>query len=180
MSTTSHPHAFSRYCMHCGQRLSSAVPEGDTQRRMVCIDCGFVHYLNPRPVAGTLPIRDDGSVLLVRRAIEPRIGSWVFPGGFMDVGETAEEAAIRETREEALLDVTNLRLLGVYTRTGPGVVVIVYEADALGEGAAGHETTEVAWFAPDAIPWGDLAFDSTTAALQDFLARWKATSAAQS
>ena len=171
MSTTSHPHAFSRYCMHCGQRLSSGVPHGDTQRRMVCLDCGFVHYLNPRPVAGTLPVRPDGRVLLVRRAIEPRAGSWVFPGGFMDVGETAEEAAARETREEALLEVTNLRLLGVYTRTGPGVVVIVYEADALGEGGAGHETTEVAWFEPERIPWDELAFDSTTAALEDFVAR---------
>ena len=180
MTSTSHPHAFSRFCMHCGQRLSSAVPEGDTQRRMVCIDCGFVHSINPRPVAGTRPVREDGRVLLVRRAIEPRAGSWVFPGGFMDVGETAEEAAVRETREEALLDVTNLRLLGVYTRTGPGVVVIVYEADAIGEAGAGHETTEVAWFDPEQIPWDQLAFDSTTAALQDFLARRPARSATQS
>ena len=91
----SHPHAFSRYCMHCGQRLTSAVPEGDNKRRMVCLACGFIHYLNPRPVAGTIPVRDDNSILLVRRDIEPRSGFWVFPGGYMDLGETAEEAAIR-------------------------------------------------------------------------------------
>ncbi|MGE5594614.1 MAG: NUDIX hydrolase [Hyphomicrobiales bacterium] len=168
---TSHPHAFSRYCMHCGQRLTTAVPEGDTKRRFVCMDCGFVHYINPRPVAGTIPVREDGRLLLVRRAIEPRIGSWVFPGGFMDVGETAEEAAARETREEANLQVADLALIGVYTRPGPGVVVIVYEARAVGEAAAGDECSEIAWFAAGEIPWEELAFDSTVWALQDWARR---------
>jgi ADP-ribose pyrophosphatase YjhB (NUDIX family) len=162
----SHPHSFSRYCMHCGERLTSAVPEGDTRRRLVCIECGFVHYINPRPVAGVVPIRADGKILLGRRAIEPRIGSWVFPGGFMDVGETAEEAAARETLEEAHLVVANLSLLGVYTRIEPGVVVIVYEGEAMSDAEAGDETTEVRWFAADEIPWGELAFDTTVAALK--------------
>ena len=169
---TQHPHAFSRFCMHCGERLTSAVPEGDSQRRLVCMDCGFVHYLNPRPVAGTIPVRaSDGHILLVRRAIEPRINTWVFPGGYMDVHETVEEAAMRETREEANLDVADLRLLGVYTRPGPGVVVIVYEALAVSEASAGDETSEVRWFHPSEIPWSELAFDSTVAALRDWLAR---------
>ncbi len=158
--------------MQCGERLTSAVPEGDTRRRLVCIDCGFIHYINPRPVAGTIPVRAaDGHVLLVRRAIEPRIGTWVFPGGFMDIGETAEEAAARETLEEACLEVTNLSLVGVYTRTEPGVVVVVYAAEALGEGQAGDEASEVRWFHPDELPWDELAFDSTIAALRDWLAR---------
>ena len=114
--------------MHCGERLTTAVPEGDSKRRMVCMDCGFVHYLNPRPVAGTIPVRADGKTVLGRRDIEPRRGFWVFPGGYMDLGETAEEAAVRETREELQLEVRNLELLGVFTRVEPGVVVIVYEA----------------------------------------------------
>jgi ADP-ribose pyrophosphatase YjhB (NUDIX family) len=168
---TSHPHAFSRYCMHCGQRLSTAIPEGDRKRRMVCLDCGFVHYVNPRPVAGTIPVRHDGRVLLLRRAIEPRLGAWVFPGGYMDVGESAEECAIRETLEEAHLEVTNLRLSGVYTRVGPGVVVIVFEADAIGDAAIGDETSEIGWFHPHEIPWDEIAFDSTEAALRDWVAR---------
>lgn len=157
--------------MHCGERLTSAIPEGDTRRRMVCIDCGFIHYLNPRPVAGTIPVREDGSILLLRRAIEPRIGYWVFPGGYMDVGETAEEAAMRETREEALLEVAELTLVGVFTRPEPGVVVIVYEAIALGEGGLGDESTELRWFGADEIPWDELAFDSTEAALKAWVAR---------
>lgn len=157
--------------MHCGERLTTAIPEGDTRRRMVCIDCGFIHYLNPRPVAGTIPVREDGNILLLRRAIEPRVGYWVFPGGYMDLGETAEEAAMRETREEALLEVADLSLVGVFTRTEPGVVVIVYEAVALGEGALGEESTELRWFAPNEIPWDELAFDSTEAALKAWVAR---------
>jgi ADP-ribose pyrophosphatase YjhB (NUDIX family) len=137
---------------------------------MVCLDCGFIHYVNPRPVAGTIPVRGDGSILLLRRAIEPRLGSWVFPGGYMDVGETAEEAAARETLEEACLEVTNLRLSGVYTRPGPGVVVIVFAAEAVGEATAGDETSEVRWFTLADIPWDEIAFDSTEAALRDFVA----------
>lgn len=157
--------------MQCGQRLTTAVPEGDTQRRLVCMDCGFVHYINPRPVAGAIPVREDEAILLVRRAIEPRVGTWVFPGGFMDVGESAEEAAIRETMEEACLAVDDLSLVGVYTRPGPGVVVIVYEAAARGRARAGHETLEVGWFAPGEIPWAELAFDTTNWALADWMRR---------
>ena len=169
-----HPHSFSRFCMHCGQRLTTAVPEGDSKRRLVCMDCGFVHYINPRPVAGALPVREDGAVLLLRRAMEPSIGLWVFPGGYMDVGETAEEAAIRETMEEVNLAVEDLSLLGVYTRLEPGVVVIVYTSRGNGEASAGDEAAEVRWFAPHEIPWEELAFDTTALALQDFIARGRA------
>jgi ADP-ribose pyrophosphatase YjhB (NUDIX family) len=138
---------------------------------MVCLDCGFVHYINPRPVAGTIPVRADGKILLGRRDIEPRRGFWVFPGGFMDVGETAEEAAIRETREEVRLDVGKLELIGVFTRVEPGVVVIVYEAEALGEAEVGHETSEIGWFGAHEIPWDEIAFDSTEAALRAWVAK---------
>lgn len=95
----------------------------------------------------------------------------------MDAGETAEEAAIRETLEEAHLEVRDLSLLGVYTRTGPGVVVIVYRAIAVGEAEAGDETSEIAWFRPGEIPWEQLAFDSTEMALRDYVL-WRLRSAA--
>jgi ADP-ribose pyrophosphatase YjhB (NUDIX family) len=168
---TTHPHSFSRFCMQCGQRLTTAIPEGDTRRRMVCMDCGFIHYINPRPVAGTIPVREDGKILLGRRDIEPRRGFWVFPGGYMDVGETAEQAATRETLEEVHLDVQNLQLIGVFTRVEPGVVVIVYEAEAVGEAEVGHETSEIGWFAAHEIPWSEIAFDSTEAALRVWVER---------
>lgn len=168
---TNHPHSFSRFCMHCGQRLMTATPEGDRRRRLVCMDCGFVHYINPRPVAATIPEREDGRILLVRRAIQPRMGTWAFPGGYMDVDETAEEAAARETMEEANLAVDQLLLLGVYTRPEPGVVIVVYEARAVGEASAGDETSEIGWFHAHEIPWGDLSFDSTMWALRDWAKR---------
>lgn len=167
----SHPHAASKFCMHCGQPLANTIPDGDTRERLVCGGCGFVHYLNPRAVAGTIPVRADGKILLGRRDIEPRRGFWVFPGGYMDLGETAEQAAIRETREEVHLEVKNLQLVGVFTRVEPGVVVIVYEAEAIGEAEVGHETTEIGWFAPHEIPWDEIAFDSTEAALRTWVAK---------
>lgn len=167
---TSHPHALSRYCMHCGERLATGIPPGDKQERLICQGCGFVHYINPRPVAGTIP-EQGGRLLLVRRAIEPRMGTWVFPGGYMDVHETAEEAAARETLEEANLRVDGLSLLGVYTRPGPGVVVVVFEARALGQASIGDEVSEIAWFEPRDIPWEELAFDTTQWALRDWARR---------
>ena len=157
--------------MQCGQGLATIFPEGDSRERLACTSCGFIHYINPRPVAGTIPVNAEGKVLLGRRDIEPRRGFWVFPGGYMDVGETAEEAARRETREEVCLEVDDLQLVGVFTRIEPGVVVIVYAARALGEGEAGHETAEIAWFAPEEIPWDEIAFDSTEAALRAWIAR---------
>lgn len=92
----------------------------------------------------------------------------------MDVGETAEEAARRETREEVNLEVDDLRLLGVFTRLEPGVVVIVFEARAIGEASAGEETSEIRWFHRHEIPWEEIAFDSTEAALRTWAARYEA------
>jgi ADP-ribose pyrophosphatase YjhB (NUDIX family) len=157
--------------MHCGGSLARGIPANDTRERLFCGGCGFVHYLNPRPVAGVIPVRAGPEILLVRRAIEPRRGKWVFPGGFMDLGETAEQAALRETLEEAHLHVGPLSLVGVYTRVEPGVVLIVYEGEALGEAEAGDETLEVSWFRPDDVPWPHLAFDSTEWAISDWLKR---------
>jgi ADP-ribose pyrophosphatase YjhB (NUDIX family) len=97
----------------------------------------------------------------------------------MDLGETAEEAAARETLEEARLEVRNLSLLGVYTRVEPGVVVMVYTGEAVGEAEAGDETSEVRWFAADEIPWDELAFDTTISALQAWVAREQPASHSQ-
>ena len=165
-----HPHAASRFCMQCGAELSLGPWRNSTEDKLQCPACGFVHHLNPRPVAGTIPVRDDGRVLLVRRSIIP-IGRWVFPGGFMDLGETPQEAAIRETREESQIEVDHLALLNVYSRPGPWDVVIVFVAEAKGEARAGDETTEVRWFAEDEVPWDELAFETTTEALRDFFER---------
>jgi ADP-ribose pyrophosphatase YjhB (NUDIX family) len=127
--------------------------------------------LHPRPCAGILAVRDDGRGLLVRRSIEPRRGLWQVPGGFMEVDESPEDAARRELREEALLEVGPLTLLGVYTPVESALVVFAWQGPALREGGAGHEVDEIGWFAPSEIPWDALSFTSTELTLRDWLRR---------
>lgn len=149
--------------------MAERLLETEDRPRLVCERCGHIHYLNPRPVAGVV-IDREGHILLGRRAIEPRSGTWTFPGGFVEVDETVEAAAVREAEEEVGLRVTLGSLLGVYTRTRAGIVLIVYRAASFeGEPGPTRETTEVGWFHHARIPWDDLAFDSTAAALRDWL-----------
>jgi ADP-ribose pyrophosphatase YjhB (NUDIX family) len=135
----------------------------------VCSVCDFVFYLNPKIVVGTLP-RRDGRVLLLRRDIEPARGLWVFPGGYVDLGESVEEAAHRETREEVNVEVRLDGLLGVYSFSHSPSAIIVYLASVVrGEPRSGPEAQEVRWVGPDEIPWTDLAFPSTRAVLSDWV-----------
>ncbi len=136
---------------------------------MVCPACGHIAYINPKVVAGTLPVV-DGKVLLLRRGIEPRRGTWTYAGGFLEMGETLEECAVRETREELGIVVGDLRLLGVFSRRQVGVVTVVYLSEILeGEPHATAEALEAAYFGPDEIPWADLAFPTTVSALKAWM-----------
>lgn len=165
-----HPHADSMYCPKCGQGLATTVPEGDLRARLVCLDCQFVHYLNPAPVAGVVPVRADGKVLLIRRDIDPQRGLWQVPSGFVEMDETTQQAAARELMEEAGLEVSDLQLLNVYTARW-GLVVINYEGVTSGEASAEDEVSEVRWFAPEELPWSELAFQSTESALREWTHR---------
>ena len=160
-----------RYCHQCGGDLIERLIESERRARLVCEMCGFIHYLNPRVVSSVI-VERDGDVLLQQRAMEPRAGYWTFPGGFLEVGETTAEGARREAKEEVGLDVTLGTLLGVYSRPQVGIVLVVYYGKA-GDGEAivgDAESTAVRWFAREEIPWDDLAFDSTIAALRDWVA----------
>ena len=122
--------------------------------------------------ACTVPVV-NGRILLARRAIEPARGRWVFPGGYMERGETVPQAAERETFEEVGLTVRATRPVGIYSYPDTAVVVIVYHCEVLsGEPTASSETLEVRLFAPEEIPWDELAFTSTRDALHDFVAQW--------
>ena len=159
-----------RYCHQCGHRLRERLIETEDRPRLICEACDFIHYINPKVVVGVIPER-RGRVLLMRRAIEPRQGAWTFPGGFLEVDETVEEAALREAREEVGLEVRLGRLLGVYSRPGFGVVAVVFRGRAaLGDPHPGRECLEAAWFTPDQIPWDDLAYETTRWALRDWTA----------
>ena len=158
-----------RFCPTCGRPVERRVLEPDHHPRLVCPE-GHVTWRNPRMVVGTLPIA-DGKVYLARRAIEPALGRWGNPSGFLELGESAQEGARRETEEETELRVEVGRLIGVYSRPSVGIVTIAFEASVVGgrpEPAA--ETSEVRAFGPDEIPWDEIAFTTAESALRDWVA----------
>jgi len=160
-----------RFCPLCGSDLVRVPLPPDQKEEAVCSTCGFVFYLNPKVVAGTIPA-EDGRILLVRRNINPSKGKWTFPGGFVDWGETVMGAALRETLEETGLRVDLDGLVGVYSYSDAPVVIVVYRARVAGGALQlNHEIQEFAWLSPGEIPWDDLAFPSTRHALRDFLSR---------
>jgi ADP-ribose pyrophosphatase YjhB (NUDIX family) len=160
-----------RFCALCGavMRMRTVLP--DHKRFKVCSGCGFIHFPGPKLVAGCLLI-DRGRVLLLRRGIEPQIGKWTFPGGYVDLGESPAEAALRETREEVGMRVELGRVLGVYSDPAhPIAAVVAYLAKpGIEEASVTDEATEVRYFAPQDIPWHEIAFPTTHDALRDWLA----------
>jgi ADP-ribose pyrophosphatase YjhB (NUDIX family) len=153
-----------RFCPLCGSALARERVPPDHREHPVCSGCRFVFYLNPKVVAATIP-EDHGRLLLTRRSINPARGKWTFPGGFVDYGESTEDAALRETLEETGLRVRLTGLLGVYSYTDAPVIV-VYRARVLGGTlTACDENDAVEWVRPGDIPWSELAFPSTREAL---------------
>ena len=160
-----------RFCSRCGHPVTLRVPADDTRPRHVCEDCGTVHYENPKLVAGCTVVADDGRILLCRRAIEPRHGFWTVPAGFMELGETAAEAAARATREEALAEVADLALHCVIDVPSVSQVHLMYRGRLVGGAfGAGAESLEARLVPAEAIPWDEIAFPSVTASLERFLA----------
>jgi ADP-ribose pyrophosphatase YjhB (NUDIX family) len=158
------------FCSRCGAALSYGPLPAETRDRLACPSCGFIAYVNPRLVVSTIPVTGDGDLVLLRRAIEPGYGAWAQPGGFLEIDETAQEGAVRETLEETGLIVEPTALVGVYTRPPAAVVVICWEARIVGgEASATSESLEVQAFRPAAIPWPSIAFQTTAWALHDWL-----------
>ena len=147
-----------KFCSACGARVALEIPPGDNRLRHVCGECGDVHYRNPKMVVGVVP-EWDGRLLLCRRAIVPRHGYWTLPAGFLEIGETMEEGACREAREEAN---ANLRIQGLYTVFSIphiGQVHAFFRARLLDETFhPGEESLEVRLFRDEEIPWDELAF----------------------
>jgi ADP-ribose pyrophosphatase YjhB (NUDIX family) len=138
-------------------------------QRPVCTQCGFVFYIDPKIAVGTIIATDAGRLVLVRRAIDPGYGKWVFPGGYVDRGEPLTAAAIREAREECGLDVRLDGLVNIYSYAGRAPVIVVYAATAIaGELCGDDECLETAEFDRSGIPWDDLAFQSTHEGLRDY------------
>jgi 8-oxo-dGTP diphosphatase len=158
-----------RFCPRCGGNLSRRRIKMNEPERLVCEQCSYVFYQDPKVVAATI-FTLQGSVVLLRRAVEPALGRWVFPGGYVDRGESVADAAIRETKEESNLDVRLCSLLNIYSYPGSPNVVVVYAAEVVGgELQACDESDDARIFAPAQIPWHDLAFKSTEEALKEYL-----------
>jgi len=132
------------FCSRCGASLRFGTIPGEDRQRLSCESCGHIVYVNPRLVVTTFPITDAGEIVLIRRGIEPGIGAWAQPGGFLEVDETVHQAAIRETWEETGLLVEPGEIIGLYTRLEAAVVTIAFEARIVGGTAAPTpEATEI-------------------------------------
>jgi ADP-ribose pyrophosphatase YjhB (NUDIX family) len=144
------------------------IPEGDSLPRLVCTDCGFIHYENPKVVVGSVVVHGD-RFLLCRRAIQPRLGFWTLPAGFLELGETALDGAKREALEEACATIEIDAMLALYSIPRISQVQVMYRARlATPEFAAGPESKEVRLFTWDEIPWSELAFPSVHWALHHY------------
>lgn len=158
------------YCSQCSAPVSVQVPPGDTLERHVCVRCGTIHYQNPKLVVGSLPEWED-KVLLCRRAIEPRLGLWTLPAGFMENHETLPEAAVRETIEEACASIEIGEMFTLISVPHISQVHAIYRARLLDlDFSPGIETLEVGLFAEHEIPWQEIAFRTIGMTLRHYYA----------
>lgn len=163
------------FCSNCGSdQLRHTIPDGDNRYRMVCGQCQVIHYSNPKIVAGCLPVFGD-RVLLARRAIKPCYGLWNIPSGYLENGETVEEGALREVREEVEAELTLMGMHALYSIPHINQVYIHFlgelpAADAFG---CGPESLEARLFSESDIPWNDIAFTSSTFSLERYFSDQK-------
>ena len=158
-----------KFCSQCGAPVQRRIPDGEDREREVCPVCHFIHYRNPIPVVGCVA-EHDGRILLCRRAIDPRLGYWTVPAGFMELNETLEEAALRETREEACAEIRLGDLYSIVDVPRAGQVHFFFRGEVIGgKFAPGIESLETRLFAPNEIPFDQIAFRSGIIALRRYL-----------
>ena len=161
-----------QYCRQCGSSVEHRVPDdGDTRPRAVCPACQTIHYENPLNVVGTIPVLADGRVLLCKRNIEPQLGKWTLPAGFMELGETTSQGAARETDEEAGAQFEIGALFSLMNVPRVGQVHMYYRATLLSDQFnPGVETMEARLFSEAEVPWDELAFRTVKETLEHFFA----------
>ena len=155
-----------KFCNLCGAPVVLRIPSGEDRERFVCGTCGAIHYENPRMVVGCI-IEEHGHVLLCKRAIEPRYGFWTLPAGFLELGESSVQGAVRETHEEAGAHVQVVAPYAHFDIPHIGQAYLFYRARMLTpEYAAGTESLEVKLVPLGEIPWDALAFPAVRIALE--------------
>ena len=156
------------YCIKCGGKTKSEIINGDNIPRNRCEACNYIHYINPKIIVGALPYRND-RVLLCKRDIHPGFGKWTLPSGFMEMGESLEQGAEREAKEEANLKLKLKKLYGTYSIPEIGQVLFVYIGKIMNENfRAADETAEVNLFSISNIPWDQIAFQSVEFFLRNY------------
>ena len=159
-----------KFCHHCAAPLVVRVPEGDDKPRHCCDDCDVIFYQNPKNVVGTLTIHDE-KVLLCKRAIQPRVGKWTLPAGFMENGESSLYGAIRETKEEAGANIiiADNSLYTLFNLPSINQVYMFFRAELADlEFNPGPESEEVALFSEGEIPWAQIAFPVVKSTLEHY------------
>jgi ADP-ribose pyrophosphatase YjhB (NUDIX family) len=157
-----------KHCKACGGEAPYSIPPDDNRERAICKVCGTIHYENPTNVVGTVPAWND-KVLLCRRNIEPRYGLWTLPAGFMELGETTEQGALRETDEEAGAHVDLHGLFTLLNVVRVGQVHLFYRASLRDtDFAPGPETIEARLFPEEEVPWDELAFRTVRETLRHY------------
>lgn len=163
-----------KFCSACGSTIELQIPVTDDRERHVCSACGIIHYINPRIIVCAIPAWED-KVLLCRRSIEPRSGYWTLPGGFMETGETTQQAAARETLEEACAHIEVHELYSLFNVTHIDQVHLFFRATMSDpDFAPGPESLEVALFSADEVPWNDIAFPAVSITLKQYFQEYQA------
>jgi ADP-ribose pyrophosphatase YjhB (NUDIX family) len=157
------------FCSHCGSGVRLQIPRGDDRPRYVCSTCGAIHYQNPKVVVGCIATW-EAKILLCRRSIEPRYGTWTIPAGYLENGETVAQGAQREVLEEARAEVRQMELFGLYNICHVSQIYLIFRGRMIDESyAAGDESLEARLVEPADIPWDDLAFPVIEQTLQRYV-----------
>ncbi len=159
-----------RFCYQCGESLVRRHVQAEGRKRHVCVKCSNITYLNPKVVAGVIPVTSDGKILLLKRNLQPGLGKWSYPAGYQEIGESVDQAAVRETQEETGLTMKLTKLVGIFSYPDAGVVTIVYEAlvPKSRRPTIDAESQDWGFYSWSEIPWSELAFRSTVDALREW------------
>ncbi|WP_419174565.1 NUDIX hydrolase [Desulfosediminicola sp.] len=157
------------FCSHCGHKVIQSVPNGDDRSRFVCPNCGTIHYQNPKLVVGCIP-EWQGNILLCKRNIEPRLGFWTLPAGYLENGESAREGAIRETYEETCARVNDLKAYFLADLISINQLYLMFRCSLVRpDFRATAESIEVRLFSEEEIPWNQIAFPVIHTVLKSYL-----------